>query len=265
MIDRRRTTTFSVILTACLCLVQSPLIAQTQVKPGFNLFSEEQDIEVGTKSAQEIERQLPILKDNDVQTYISRIGDRLARRVQGPEFPDQFKVVNVSDINAFALPGGFMYVNRGLIEAASSEAELAGVMAHEIAHVALRHGTNQASKAYLGQAGLGVLGGLLGGKSTGDLIGSVGGFGLNAVFLKFSRSAEEQADLVGAQTLVQTGYDPMAMADFFEVLREKAGGDPGKVEQFFSSHPAPGDRARRIQEEVRLLGPISRSRDVGNF
>ncbi|MFQ5739865.1 MAG: M48 family metallopeptidase [Acidobacteriota bacterium] len=250
---------------AAQCLF--PLWAQTRIKPGFNLFSAEQDVEIGRKSAAEVERQLPLLERRSVERYISRVGKRLAREVQGPKFPYQFKVVNVSDINAFALPGGFMYINRGLIEAAENEAELAGVMGHEMAHVALRHGTNQASKAYLAQAGLGVLGGLLGGGqgSANQIIGSVGGFGLNAVFLKFSRGAEEQADVVGAQTLSKAGYDPMAMADFFQTLREQAGRDPGKLEQFFSSHPTPTHRAERIEEEIRLMGRRRPSAPVGGF
>ncbi|MEE8161450.1 MAG: M48 family metallopeptidase [Acidobacteriota bacterium] len=238
---------------------------QTEIKPGFNLFSVQQDIEIGRQSAAEVERQLPLLDDSVIQDYIGKIGERLAEVVQGGDYPYQFKVVNVSDVNAFALPGGFMYINRGLIEAADSEAELAGVMAHEIAHVAVRHGTNQASKAYLGQAGLGLLGGLLGGGSTGTIIGAVGGFGLNATFLKFSRSAEEQADLVGTQTLLKAGYPPMAMADFFQELRERSGRDPGKLEQFFSSHPAPANRSRRVREEIELLGPLHLAAPVGDF
>jgi len=163
--------------------------------------------------------------------------------------------VNASDINAFALPGGYLYLNRGLIEAAKSEGQLAGVMAHEMAHVALRHGTNQASKAYLGQAGLGVLGGLVDSKSdsTQKTIGAVGGFGLNTLFLKFSRTDEEQSDIVGAQMMAKAGYDPKDMVDFFEMLRSKASRDPGKVEQFFSSHPPPKDRAARIRKEMKML------------
>lgn len=241
--------------------------AQTQVEPGFNLFSVDQDIEIGRESAKEIEQQLPVLTNEQVQNYVQRIGERLDRVAPGPDFPYQFKVLNISDVNAFALPGGYMYINRGLIEAAGSEAELAGVMAHEMAHVALRHGTNQASKAYLAQAGLSLLGTLLGGgnSTTADMIGAIGGFGLNTVFLQFSRSAEEQADILGAQMLVDAGYDPMAMAEFFETLRDSAGGDPGKVEQFFSSHPAPSDRAQRIEEETRQLGPVRKVSPVGNF
>ena len=242
----------------CLLLLVLPAWGQTREKPGFNLFSTQQNVEIGKQSAAEVEKQLPVLKDSTVQNYVARIGTRLAKVVQGAEYPYQFKVINVSDVNAFALPGGYMYVNRGLIAAARSEAELAGVMAHEISHVAIRHGTNQASKAYLGQAGLGVLGGILGGGgSTGQIIGAVGGFGLNTVFLKFGRNAEKQADVVGAQTL--------AMADFFETLRELSGGDPGRFETFFSSHPAPGNRARRIEEEVELLGAIRKAAPVGSF
>jgi len=248
-----------------LPLASGQLIAQTKVSPGFNLFSPEQDVQVGQQSAAQVESQLPILRDRGIQDYVSDIGKRLAGAVPGPKFPYQFKVIDVADINAFALPGGFMYVNRGLIEASRDEAELAGVMAHEMAHVALRHGTNQASKAYLAQAGLGVLGGLLGNSSTGQIIGAVGGFGLNSLFLKFSRTAEEQADIVGAQTLARSGYDPMAMARMFETLRERAGRDPSGIEEFFSSHPAPKNRAARIQKEAQLIGGVQERRPVGGF
>lgn len=244
------------------------LAAQTPLKPGFNLFSPEQDVEIGQKSAQEIERQVEVIKDRRVQTYITKLGDRLAAETPGPDFPYQFKVVNLAEVNAFALPGGFMYIHRGLIEAAGSEAELAGVMGHEIAHVALRHGTNQVSKAYLAQAGLGLLGAMLGrggsGRSTEQIIGAVGGFGLNATFLKFSRDAERQADLMGAQILARAGYDPMAMAHFFEQLREMQGRDPSGLEKFFSSHPAPADRSDHVQREVRMLQVKARP-PVGGF
>ncbi len=253
------------ILSGVVLLLAAPTWSQTEVKPGFNIFSLEQDIEIGAESAVEVEHQLPLLDDPTAQRYIEEVGERLVKVVQGPDFPYQFKVVNVSDVNAFALPGGFMYINRGLIEEATSEAELAGVMAHEIAHVALRHGTNQASKAYLAQAGLGALGIMFGTGSTREIVGAVGGFGLNATFLKFSRDAEEQADVVGAQMLARAGYDPMAMADFFEKLREQSGKDPSKLEQFFSSHPAPANRAQRIQEEIKLLEPVRPSAPVGGF
>ena len=243
------------------CLLQ----AQTRVEPGFNLFSTDQDVEIGRQSAAEVEKQMPILEIRRVNDYVRKVGERLASVAPGPEFPYQFKVVNTAEVNAFALPGGFMFLNRGLIEAADNEAELAGVMAHEMAHVALRHGTNQASKAYLAQAGFGLLGGLLGRSGTSQMIQTIGGFGMNAVFLKFSRKAEEQADIVGTQILARAGYDPMAMADFFEKLRDEAGRDPNRLERFFSDHPAPVQRVNRVEQEIRLLGTPHRRRPVGNF
>src|SRR5690348_15770580 len=164
--------------------------AQTKINPGWNMFSAQQDVEIGAQSAAQAERQLPILRDADVENYVHRIGQRLAQHAGGPQFQYRFRVLNASDINAFALPGGYIYLNRGIIENARNEGEVAGVLAHEIAHSALRHGTHQASTAYAAQAGLQILGGLLGGKvgnNTAQILNTVGGVGLNALFLKFSR------------------------------------------------------------------------------
>jgi predicted Zn-dependent protease len=253
-------------LAASITVCAGTVSAQTQIKPGFNLFSADQDKDIGRESAAAAERELPILRDQSIEAYVGRIGKRLAAVAPGANYPYQFKVVNASDINAFALPGGYLYLNRGLIEAAQNEGQLAGVMAHEMAHVALRHGTSQASKAYLGQAGLGLLGGLIGkgDRSTEQTIATIGGFGMNALFLKFSRGAEEQADIVGAQMLAEAGYDPRDMVSFFDVLASEQGRNPGKVEQFFSSHPAPANRAARINEEMALL-TVKPIRPVGGF
>jgi predicted Zn-dependent protease len=253
-------------LAASITVCAGTVSAQTQIKPGFNLFSADQDKDIGRESAAAAERELPILRDQSIEAYVGRIGKRLAAVAPGANYPYQFKVVNASDINAFALPGGYLYLNRGLIEAAQNEGQLAGVMAHEMAHVALRHGTSQASKAYLGQAGLGLLGGLIGkgDRSTEQTIATIGGFGMNALFLKFSRGAEEQADIVGAQMLAKAGYDPRDMVSFFDVLASEQGRNPGKVEQFFSSHPAPANRAARINEEMALL-TVKPIRPVGGF
>ncbi|HET8947199.1 MAG TPA: M48 family metallopeptidase [Candidatus Polarisedimenticolia bacterium] len=256
----------AVVWLMAALLTAAPAIAQTKIKPGFNLFSTEQDVEIGRQSAAEAERQLPILDSPEAVAYLNAIGKRLAAAAPGADYPYQFKIVNASDINAFALPGGFMYVNRGLIEASKSEGQLAGVMAHEMGHVALRHGTNQTSKAYLSQMGLGVLSGLFGRESetTGKVVQSVGGFGLNALFLKFSRTDEEQADIVGAQTMARAGYNPQDMVDFFEMLRAQQQRDPGKVAQFFSTHPPPADRAARIRNEMRSL-TIRPTAPIGGF
>jgi Zn-dependent protease with chaperone function len=256
----------ALIAIALVALPLGDTLAQTKIKTGFNIFSVNQDVDIGRQSAAEVESQMPILHDRSIESYVTSVGKRLAAVAPGADYPYQFKVVNASDINAFALPGGYMYLNRGLIEAARNEGELAGVMAHEMAHVALRHGTNQASKAYMGQAGLAVLGGLTGKKSqsTQRVIGAVGGFGLNALFLKFSRTDESQADIVGSQIMAKAGYDPQDMVNFFELLRSKSSKDPGKVAQFFSSHPAPKDRAARVRQEMKMLN-VRETQPVGGF
>lgn len=268
----KRTMWLSSVLLVGSLVFCAPLVARgdetnrAMPTPGFNLFSVEQDVEIGRQSAVEAERQLPLLRDRNVDRYLNKIISKLAAKTPGARYPYAIKAVNASEINAFSLPGGPMYVNRGLVEAARSEAELAGVLAHEMSHVALRHGTHQASKAYLGQAGLGILGGLLGknGSNTAQIVNAVGGLGLNAVFLKFSRDAEYQADQLGAAIMAGAGYNPVAMATLFELLRSEQGRDPGKVERFFSSHPPPADREARIRQQAASL-QLAASRDVGGF
>jgi Zn-dependent protease with chaperone function len=252
MIRRNRVSQF-VAVAAIVALMPVLGQAQTNIKPGFNLFSPDQDVQIGQASAAQAEQQMPILRDAQVEAYVSRIGQRLAANAGGPKFQYQFHVVNAPDINAFALPGGFVYINRGVIDNARNEGELAGVMAHEISHVALRHGTHQASKAYLTQAGIGILGGILGGKvgsNATQIINQVGGLGLNVLFLKFSRDLESQADLRGSQILAASGYSPADMVSFFQTL-EKV--DASKKTNFLSDHPAPPDRIARIQKEAQLL------------
>ena len=241
---------------------------QTVVRPGFNVFSVDQDSEIGKASALQVEQQLPMLNDAAAQRYVSALGARLAAFAPGPRFAYRFRIANLSDLNAFALPGGYIYVHRGLLEQVHSEGELAGVMAHEIAHVALRHPTNQASKAYLAQAGLGVLGGLFGGRgtsSTSQIVNALGGFGMNTLFLKFSRSVESQADVVGSQIMARAGYNPVEMANFFAYMAQQAGSNPSRVERFLSDHPAPVDREARVQQEASLIGPVRSTSPVGSL
>ena len=242
----------ALVMAACL-FAPAFAQAQTNIKPGFNLFKPEDDVQVGQQSAAQAEQQVPILNDSSVSGYVDAIGQRLAANAGGPKFQYHFKVVNSSDINAFALPGGFVYINRGVLENSRNEGEVAGVIAHEISHVALRHGTHQASKAYLAQAGIGILGGILGGKlgqGTADIINQVGGLGLNALFLKYSRDLESQADIRGAQIMTASGYSPADMVSFFQTL-EKV--DKSKKTSFLSDHPAPPDRIARIQRESAML------------
>lgn len=220
-------------------------------KPGFNLFSPEQDIEVGRQSAQQIAQQAPLLKDEQIVGYIRQLGAKLAAKAPGFNFPYQFNVVATKEINAFALPGGFVFVNAGAIAAAKNEGELAGVMAHEITHVALRHGTNQASKAYIAKAGLGILGAIAGDNpDLNQVVDVIGGAGANMLFLRFGRAAEKQADLEGARIMVEAGYDPRDMANFFQTLQAKGG---QRVPEFLSDHPDPGNRIAAINAELSSL------------
>jgi len=227
--------------------------AQTNIKAGWNLFSPQDDVQIGSQSAVAAEQQLPMLRDAQVNAYVNGIGQRLARNAGGPAFNYQFRVVNASDINAFALPGGYVYVNRGVLDQARNEGEVAGVLAHEISHVALRHGTHQASKAYAAQAGISILGGLLGGRlgqGSADVINAVGGLGLNALFLKYSRDLESQADIRGAQILAASGYSPQDMVNFFHTLESV---DTARKTNWMSDHPAPPDRIARIEREASML------------
>ena len=235
------------ILTLALMIATMPVLAQNY-RPGFNIFSPQQDYQIGRQSAASANRQLRTSTD----ARVTRIGKRLAASAPGARFPYEFRVVENSAINAFALPGGFIYVNRGALGAARSDDEIAAVLAHEIAHVSLRHGTNQASKAYLAQAGLGLVGGLLGGRANtglGQVMGMIGGFGLNTLFLKNSRTAEQQADSLGTQILRRAGYNPRAMISFLQTIQRHSG---GRSVEFLSSHPNPSNRIARLEQE---LGP----------
>lgn len=258
----------SLLLASAMALA-APIGASAQTKratPGFNLFTVEQDVEIGRQSAVEAEKELRLLNQPNVNRYLTSIISRLAAQAPDPRYPYTIKAVNDASINAFALPGGPMYVNRGLFEAARNEAELAGVLAHEMSHVVLRHGTHQASKAYLSQSGLGILGGLLGksGGNASKVLSAVGGVGLNVAFLKFGRDDEYQADLLGAEIMAGAGYNPVAMANFFQLLRAEQGRNPGKLETFMSSHPASADREARIRTQAASLS-VTPSREVGGF
>jgi hypothetical protein len=236
---------------------------RTVIHPGFNLFSPQQDIELGKKSSTQVPRQFALLNNKRVDQYLQRLGARLAAHAPGYKYPYQYRCIDNETINAFALPGGFVYINRGVIENADDEAQLAAVMAHETAHVALRHGTSQATKAYAAEAGINIVGALIGGNAGTLLMGRfLGGVGIPIAFLKMSRTDESQADILGAQILHDAGYDPQAMADFYEKL--------GKLPQpaeFFSDHPSPEHRIERIDQEVdRLNGaPANAMHDSREF
>ena len=242
------------------------VFSQTQIKLHSNKYKVTDDVKVGRQAAAEVEQQLPILRDADATSYVSRVGQRLVNSIPSefrhPEFQYYFKVVNARDINAFALPGGPMYVNRGMIEAAHNEGEMAGVMAHELSHVALRHGTAQASKAQKYGLLAGILG--IGGQILGGPAGAaaqIAGQGVGVYFLKFSREYETEADILGARIMAGAGYDPRDLANMFRTIEQQGGGSSGG---FLSSHPSPADRYARINQEaqyLRVTNPVRDSRD----
>ena len=246
----------TVFIAVALICVPAAFAQRTQLKPGWNIFSVQQDIAVGKENASQAIRQLPLCNSPKIDAYLTQLGMKLVAHLDthGATYPWEFHCVNDRAINAFALPGGYVFVNRGAIEAADNEAQLAGVMAHEISHVALRHGTNQASKAEATQGVLGIAGGLFGGGVSGAMMQALSTFAAGGVLLRYSRTAETQADVSGTQVLYDSGYDPRAMAQFFEKLEaETKGKNPP---EFFSDHPNPDHRVERVDQEIDKLGGI---------
>jgi beta-barrel assembly-enhancing protease len=245
----------------------APAQQRTQLKAPWNMYSPQTDVQVGKQNALLMEKRLPLCNDPKVDQYLTMLGMRLVSKLptRGVEYPWEFHCVNDKSINAFALPGGFVFVNRGAIEVADNEAQLAAVMAHELSHVALRHGTAQASKAQLAQGAAGIFGGLFGGSTGGALLTEGVALGAGGLLLRYSRGAETQADVMGTQVLYDAGYDPRAMVQFFEKLEgETKGKNPP---QFLSDHPNPDNRVERVDEEIDKLGgpPANAKRDSAEF
>jgi predicted Zn-dependent protease len=237
-------------LLACALVVVS-CGGRKENDSGFNVFTPEEDVQIGRKSAAEVLDELPELGDEEVVAYVRTVGEGLAGSAPGQRFPYEFHVLDVREINAFALPGGIVFVNRGTLEAVHDEGELAGVLAHEISHVALRHGTSQMSKAYVAKRGIDIFRRIFGRRDDADdVAGALGGLGLNTLFLRFSREAETEADLAGARMLAERGYDPIEMSRFFDTLRAA---ETDHVPEFFSDHPDTGDRALAVADARAAL------------
>ena len=242
------------LLAALLLTAPLHVWARYEPRPCKNAFTEQQETTEGQKAAQEVYKQMPVLPDTDpVSQYVQRLGARLVAYAPGYKWPYNFHVVNVEDINAFALPGGSIFVNVGTIQAAETEAQLAGVMAHEISHVAQRHSTCNITKqrtpsllAGLGQIAAGIALGGAAGAAVQQGIGLTAGLS----FLRMSRDAEKHADLMGTDILYDAGYDPRAMPQFFEVIQGKYG-EGGS--QFLSDHPNPGNRVGYVNDEIDTL------------
>src|SRR5271157_1912719 len=255
-------------LASALVLCAMPVLAQgpTQIKPGFNLFTKQQDVQLGQETAAQVRKRVTVIKDPTLTAYVNAVGRRLmaSQEAAASGFPFTFEVVADRSINAFALPGGPMFINTGLLRAVDDEAQLAAVMGHEMSHVILRHGTNQASKANLIELPALLAGQIAG--SSGGMMGQLAelgiGLGANSVLLKFSRTAESQADLMGSHIMAEAGYDPIEMAKFFDKLNAEGG---SRAPQFLSDHPNPANRSQAIEREASRLPERTYGYETGKF
>src|SRR3954447_17080154 len=230
------------------------------LKPGFNLFSKQDDLQIGQENARQVLQKYEVVKNPFLQEYVQTLGQKLAAapEAKASGFTFTFTVLNVAEVNAFALPGGPMFIYSGLLKVVDNEAQLAGVMGHEMSHVILRHGTHEATKANGVAILAGGLGSLLGG---GRLAESIVGLGANSVVLKFSRDAETEADALGSRLMAASGYDPVEMARFFEKLNASG----GQGLQILSDHPNPGNREAAIRAEMKTFPTRQYGFETGQF
>ena len=258
----------SAVMMASLAVLPLAAAAQTRVTMPKNKYKVADDVKLGRDTSRQVRQQFPLLNDAQAKRYVESVGERLVAAIppefRQPAFDYEFDVVNARDINAFALPGGPMFVNRGMIEAAKNEGEMAGVMAHEISHVALRHATAQATKQSSIGNTLGTLGMILGGAVLGGQGGAqLGMLGAQVMQTRYSRDYETQADILGAQIMANAGYDPRDLANMFRTIEQQSGG--GRAPQWLSSHPNPGNRYQNINREASQLQvspkPIKITRD----
>jgi beta-barrel assembly-enhancing protease len=247
----------ALLLAFAMLVMPFAALGQTRVEMPKNKYKVSDDVQAGQQAAQQVYQQMPIMRDSYVDNYVEQVGRRLVAAIppeyQQSSFRYSFDVVDARDINAFALPGGPMFVNRGMIEAARTEGEMAGVMAHEISHVALRHATAQATETQKFQIGsvLGQIAGAVIGGPAGSVIAAGSQIGFGAGALKYSRKYETQADILGAQIMARAGYDPRDLANMFRTIAQQGGGSGGP--EWLSSHPNPGNREQRIMQEAALL------------
>jgi predicted Zn-dependent protease len=257
---RRAITLFTILVTVSLSLVANDdktkpkddpdAIGNRSVGQGVNFYSLEKEITLGKQLAQEVERQAKVIDDPIIAEYINRIGQNLVRNSDA-KVPFTIKVLDTEEVNAFALPGGFFFVNSGLILKADTEAELAGVMGHEIAHVAARHGTRNATKGQIAQIGMIAASIALPYGWTGYAIRQGMGLAIPMGFLTFSRANEREADHLGLQYMYKAGYDPVAFVDFFEKIETLEKKKPGSIAKVFATHPMTDDRVRAAQDEIQ--------------
>ena len=249
---------------------------QTEVKIQKTSMTREQEMQLGKEAASSVEREMEVVHNPEMEGWLNQIGGRLAKAPQANAYPYYFKLINEPSINAFALPGGPMYVHTGLLQAADTEDEVAGVLAHEMSHVALRHGAAQMGKQQTWGTLFGLAGAAIGMATTSSggqcgmlcQLGQLGtGIGGNATLMKFSRGYERDADLNGARMMASAGYDPIGLPTFFEKLASQAGGanEPKGLALWLSSHPASGSRAQYVQQDMTFYPKRDYTADTGKF
>lgn len=251
-----------VTIVALIAVSTSALAQLQKLKPGWNLFTVDQDVQLGKEASVELQKQVRVVHNREVDAYLNTILQKLERSpyartlnrdgTRSELFPFTIHAVYDKNINAFSLPGGPIFINTGLFDAADNEAQLAGVISHEMSHVVLRHGTNQASKQNLVALPALLAGALVGDSLLGQLTRIGINLGANSALLKFSRSDEQEADYNGAEIMADAGYNPLELANFFEKLQAKAGRQ-GALVQFLSDHPNPGNRVAAMHEELQYM------------
>ena len=243
---------------AFLCLLFASAVATAAAQA---LISVNQEIELGRQTQREVKAKVPEVTDRQVVSYVQSLGRRLAGQAGGPKYPYSYSIANYREINAFALPGGPVWLHRGTITAAQNEAQLVSVLAHEIAHIAQRHAADQLTKQLLANGLLGLLGAVLGNDRSAQTAQIAAQVLANGYMLKFSRDDEREADRVGASIMRKAGWDAREMIAFMEILRRQQGRDPGSVEVFLSSHPGPTERAALLRAQLRNASGGRRNTD----
>jgi Zn-dependent protease with chaperone function len=265
----------SIVLSACAVLYAEKAPKQQEVKVQKTSMTRDQEIQIGKEAASQVEREMEVVHNQDIEAWLNEIGQRLSKAPQANAYPYYFKVVNEPSINAFALPGGAMYVHTGLLQAADNEGEVVGVLAHEMSHVALRHGAAQMGKQQTWGTLFGIAGAAAGAITAGS--GQCGllceaaqmGTGLagNSVLMKFSRGFERDADLNGARMMASIGYDPIQLPKFFEKLESKLGtaAEPKGLALWMSDHPATGSRIQYVSDDIKFYPKQAYTASTGKF
>jgi predicted Zn-dependent protease len=277
VIKRSRITVAFLFISAVL--VWSPPNRSVTAAPGLSLLSVNDEVQLGQQAQGELRQQTPVVGDGAVNNYLRGVFTQLVRHADGPRYPYSVSMANYGEVNAFALPGGPVWVHRGAVQAAQNESQLAGVLAHEIAHISKRHVADRVTKQMVTGGLLALLGQVLSDDRKGQIGGVAAGLAAQGFMLKFSRDDEREADLEGARIMRNAGWDARGMPGFMELLRQQQQRDPSSVEVFLSDHPGPAERAaalraqglpaggrqdsarfQQVRSRLRSLGPVYRMR-----